>query len=63
MRIPLVIIFNIIAFNLTMLAGSMQMDYPAAWHASTTAKAIAWVAAIAGWALSYKYRKKTFDLF
>jgi hypothetical protein len=63
MRIPLVIVFNIIAFNLTMLAWSMQVDYPAAWHASPTTKAIAWVAAIAAWGLSYKYRKKTLDLF
>lgn len=63
MRIPLVIIFNLIAFNMTMLAASMQMDYPAAWHASTAAKVIAWAAAIGLWALSYKYRKKTLNLF
>lgn len=62
MRFPLVILYNIIAFNITAVALSMQTNFPIIWHASITAKVIAWVVAVLAWVLSYKNRHKFFDL-
>lgn len=62
MRFPLVIIYNIIAFNITATALSIQADFPVLWHASTTTKVIVWIVAVLAWAFSYKNRRKVIDL-
>lgn len=63
MKFPLVIIYNIIAFNLTMIALSMQFSFPLDWHVSTVTKVIAWLVAVGAWAFSYKNRRKVINLF
>lgn len=62
MKFPLVIIFNIIAFNLTALALSIQFDFPVHWHASAVTKVIAWIIVVGAWVFSYKNRRKVFNL-
>ncbi len=63
MKFPLVILFNIFAFNVTMIALSMQFSFPIDWHVSTVTKVIAWVIVAGSWGLSYKYRRKVINLF
>ena len=62
MRFPLVILYNIIAFNITATALSIQTDFPVHWRASVTVKVIAWIVAVLAWVFSYKNRHKYFDL-
>ncbi len=60
MRIPLVIIFAIIAFNISMFTLMLQMDM-LIFH-SPVAKAVFWMLTIGAWTLSWIYRAKIFDL-
>ncbi len=62
MKFPLVIIYNIIAFNLTAVALSIQFDFPVLWHASVVTKVIAWMIVVGAWVFSYKNRRKVFNL-
>jgi len=62
MRFPLVILYNIIAFNITAVALSVQTDFPVLWHASTPVKVIVWLVAVGAWVYSYKNRRKVFEL-
>lgn len=61
MRLPLVIVFAIVAFNISMFALMLQMDL-LIYH-SPIAKAIAWLATVAAWVLAYIYRAKSIKLF
>ncbi len=60
MRIPLVIIFGIIAFNISMFTVMLQMDM-LIFH-SPVAKAVFWILTCSAWALAWVYRAKLFDL-
>lgn len=62
MKFPLVVIFYIISFNITMLTLSMQTGFPGDWHVSTPTKVIAWMITIAAWVLSYRNRHKYITL-
>jgi hypothetical protein len=62
MKFPLVILYNIIAFNITAVALSVQTDFPVLWHASIPVKVIVWAVAVLAWAYSYKNRRKVFEL-
>jgi hypothetical protein len=62
MKFPLVIVYNIIAFNITAVALSVQTDFPVLWHASIPVKVIVWVVAVGAWVYSYKNRRKVFEL-
>jgi len=61
MRLPLIIVFAIVAFNITMFALMLQMDV--LFFHSPIAKAIAWIFTIGAWALAYVNRNKSIKLF
>jgi len=61
MKLPLVIIFAIVAFNISMFTLLLQMDM-LIYH-SPIAKAVAWLFTAAAWVLAYIYRAKSFKLF
>lgn len=58
MKIPLVVFYYIISFNITMVTLSMQTSFPGDWHVSTPTKAVAWMITVAAWVLSYRNRHK-----
>lgn len=57
-KFPLIILFAIIAFNVTVFAVMLQMDW-LIFHALIL-KIIAWVAAAGAWYLTYVNRNKTY---
>lgn len=61
MRLPLVIIFAIVAFNFSMFALMLQMDF-LVFH-SPIAKAVAWLFTVVVWVLAYINRKKSIKLY
>lgn len=61
MRLPLIIVFAIVALNITMFTLMLQMDF-LVFH-SPIAKAVAWIFTIGAWALAYVNRKKSVKLF
>ena len=60
-RLPMVIIYMIVAFNLTVLALLLQLDV-LMFH-FLIAKVIAWLLTIGAWVLAYKNRDKFVTLF
>jgi hypothetical protein len=61
MRLPLVIIFAIVAFNISMFTLMLQMDM-LIFH-SPIAKAVFWLLTAGAWVLAYIYRAKSIKLF
>ncbi|OIR08718.1 hypothetical protein GALL_91020 [mine drainage metagenome] len=61
LKLPLVIIYMIIAFNITAFTVVLQLD----WLIinSLIAKAIAWVLTIGAWSMAYANRDKCVTLF
>lgn len=56
MRFPLVVIFAIVAFNITIFTLMLQMDI-LIFH-SPIFKAISWLCTIGAWVLTYTNRNK-----
>lgn len=59
-KIPQMIIYAVVAFNITAFTGMLQMDLLI--FNSPVVKAVAWVATIAAWALTYVNRNKFWAL-
>ncbi len=60
-KLPQVIVFAIIAFNITAFAFLLQMNlliFNAPWI-----KLVSWTCAVGAWVLAYKRRRKYFTLF
>ncbi len=55
-KFPLIVIYAIVAFNITAFAVLLQLDV-LIYHAPT-AKAVTWALAVAAWTLTYLYRNK-----
>lgn len=55
-KLPLVIVFMIIAFNITAFTVFLQLDFLI--FNSPIYKIIAWLLTTGAWALAYKYRDK-----
>lgn len=60
-RLPMVIIYMIVAFNLTIFTLLLQLDM--LMFNLLTAKVIAWLLTVAAWVLAYKNRDKFVTLF
>ena len=61
MRFPLVIIFAIIAFNISVFSLMLQMDF-LIFH-SPIAKAVFWILTVVAWGVAWKFRSKSIKLF
>lgn len=61
MRLPLVIVFAAIAFNISMFTVLLQADVLII-H-SPIFKAVCWIATAIAWGATYKYRGKSIKLF
>ncbi len=61
MRLPLVIVFAAIAFNISMFTLLLQFD-KLVIH-SPVFKVVCWIATVIAWWLAYKYRAKSIKLF
>ncbi len=61
MRLPLVIVFAIIAFNISVFTLMLQADMLI--FNSIIAKAFFWLLTAGAWAMAYKYRAKSIKLF
>ena len=61
MRIPLIIIYSIIAFNITVFTIMLQMDWLI--FNSPVAKAFFWMLTIGAWVLAYINRAKSIKLY
>lgn len=61
LKLPLLILYAIVAFNLTIFALMLQMDLLI--FNSIIAKAIAWLFTAAAWVLAYTNRNKYITLF
>lgn len=61
MKFPLVIVYMIIAFNITVFTFMLQMDW-LIFH-SPIAKAACWIATVCAWALAYVKRHTFIKLF
>lgn len=59
-KFPLLVIYSIIAFNITAFTVLLQLDW-LIFH-SVIAKIIAWIFTVAAWALAYINRDKYFTL-
>ncbi len=59
-KIPLFVIFAIIAFNITAFTVVLQMDL-LEFH-SSIAKLVAWILAAGAWGLAYANRHKSYIL-
>lgn len=57
MKFPLVILYMIVAFNLTAFSFMLQMDW--FYFHSPVAKVICWILSAAAWVLAY-YKRHTF---
>jgi hypothetical protein len=60
-KLPLIIIYAMIAFNITAFTLLLQFDY-LIYH-SIIAKLVAWVFTVGAWALAYANRKKYIKMF
>lgn len=61
MKFPMVIVYMIIGFNLTVFSFMLQMDW-LIFH-SPIAKVVCWVATVGAWALAYVKRHTYIKLF
>lgn len=61
LKLPLLIVYMIIAFNITAFTLLLQLDW-LIYH-SIPAKVIAWVLTIGSWALAYIKRDQFISLF
>ncbi len=61
MRFPLVILYAIIAFNLSVFSLMLQMDM-LIFH-SPIAKAVFWALTLGAWVFAYRNRAKSIKLF
>ncbi len=61
LKLPLLIVYAVIAFNITLFALMLQMDLLI--FNSVIAKAVAWVLAAGAWWLAYVNRNKHIKLF
>ncbi len=59
-KFPLMVIYAIVAFNITSFAIMLQMDLLI--FQSTVAKVIAWAFTIAAWGLTYANRNKFYTI-
>ncbi len=60
-KLPLVIIYMIIAFNITAFTVILQLDWLIV--NSIVAKMIAWILTISSWSMAYTNRDKCVTLF
>lgn len=60
-KLPLLVVYSMIAFNITAFTVILQLDM-LIFH-SIIAKIIAWALTIGAWALAYKNRNKFVTLF
>ena len=61
LRLPLLVIYSMIAFNITAFTVCLQLDMLI--FNSLTAKVIAWLFTIGAWSLAYIKRNKFVSLF
>lgn len=59
-KVPLVVIYAVVAFNISAFASLLQMDYLIIQ--SPTAKVISWALAITAWAVTYVNRNKFYAI-
>ena len=59
-KIPLVVVYAVVAFNVSMFTGLLQMDYLIIQ--SPIVKIIAWAVTIAAWIITYLNRNKFYAI-
>lgn len=59
-KVPLVVIYAVVAFNISMFTGLLQMDYLIIQ--SPIVKIIAWAVTVTAWIITYLNRNKFYTI-